>query len=138
MVNPLYSSTKPIFLLFQKPMRMKRLCKICENRLTGRGDKIFCNISCKNEYHRQMREFARTQGARINSFLERNYILLHEVLGSKKGQVKVDRNILAKKKFRFKYHTHYHINSRNKTYYYIYDLGWMEFSDDEILIVRKS
>jgi hypothetical protein len=49
----------------------------------------------------------------------------------------VYRNIVAQKKFRFKYHTHTYTNANNKTYHYIYDLAWMEFSDDEILILRK-
>jgi len=60
------------------------------------------------------------------------------VLEKKNGiQKKVARIVLEKKKFRFKYHTHFHINSKGKTFHFIYDLAWMEFSDDEILIVRK-
>ena len=46
--------------------------------------------------------------------------------------------IMLIKKFRFKYHTHSHINNKGKTFNYIYDIAWMEFSDDEILIVKKD
>ena len=35
------------------------------------------------------------------------------------------------------YITHYYKNSQGKTYNYVYDFAWMEFSDNEILIVRK-
>ncbi len=60
------------------------------------------------------------------------------MLGSNLTQIKVYRNILEKKKFRFKYHTHTHVNSKGKTFHYVYDYAWMEFSDDEILIVRAK
>ena len=68
---------------------------------------------------------------------KRNHGILLEQLGKNKTQVKVYRNILSDKRFRFKYHTHTHVNKAGKTFNYIYDLAWMEFSDDEILIVRS-
>ncbi|MFT4521683.1 MAG: integrase [Bacteroidia bacterium] len=40
-------------------------------------------------------------------------------------------------RFRFKYQTHIQPNSKGKIYHYIYNVAWMEFSDDEILIVRQ-
>jgi hypothetical protein len=52
-------------------------------------------------------------------------------------QKKVPRILLEKKKFNFKFNTHWHINSKNKTFFWVYDFGWMSFSDDEILLVRK-
>ncbi|AFU70169.1 hypothetical protein P700755_003570 [Psychroflexus torquis ATCC 700755] len=73
----------------------------------------------------------------INGFLKRNYAILLELVGKNKTQIKVYRNLLANKNFRFKYHTHLQTNSKGKTYHYIYDLAWMPFSDDEILIIRK-
>ncbi len=48
------------------------------------------------------------------------------------------RSELVKKKFQFKYLTHYNVNKQGKTYNHIYDFAWMEFSDDEILIVRQG
>ncbi len=80
---------------------------------------------------------ARLAAIEINGYLKRNYIILWELLGQNKTQIKVYRNVLEKKKFRFKYHTHFHINSKGKMFQYVYDLAWMEFSDDEILIVRQ-
>lgn len=114
-----------------------RSCKICKKELKGRSDKIFCSIGCKNEYHRRLRQTAKKAGIQIDGYLKRNYKILIEVLKHNKTQVKVKRSLLAKKGFRFKYHTHYHINSRNKTYFYIYDIAWMQFSDDEVLVVKK-
>ncbi len=84
-----------------------------------------------------MRYLSKQAAIEINGYLRRNYIILTELLGKNSSQRKVYRNIVAQKKFRFKYHTHTYTNANNKTYYYIYDLAWMEFSDDEILILRK-
>lgn len=103
----------------------------------GRSDKIFCSVYCKNYYHSKLRYAAKKAAIEINGYLKRNYAILLELLGKNKSQLKVYRNVLESKKFRFKYHTHLHVNSRNKTFHYIYDLAWMEFSDDEVLIVRK-
>lgn len=116
---------------------MDRKCKICEKTIKGRADKIFCSTHCKNEYHKKLRYASKSAAIEINGYLKRNYAILLEILGKNKTQIKVYRNLLEKKKFRFKYHTHFHINSKNKMFYYVYDLAWMEFSDDEILVVRK-
>ncbi|HLU81619.1 MAG TPA: hypothetical protein VK010_06040 [Flavobacteriaceae bacterium] len=116
---------------------MKRKCKICGKTLHGRSDKTFCSVSCKNEYHKQLRNTTKQAAFQINGYLKRNYAILLEMLDGNKSQTKVYRNLLEKKKFRFKYHTHFHINSKNKTFFYVYDLAWMEFSDDEVLVVRK-
>lgn len=116
---------------------MKRTCKICAKTLRGRSDKIFCSVDCKNHYHKYVRYATKQAAIEINGYLKRNYAILLELLGKNKTQIKVYRNILEKKKFRFKYHTHYHINSKGKMYRFVYDVAWMEFSDDEILIVRR-
>ena len=116
---------------------MKRNCKICKKPIVGSSDKIYCSNYCKNFYHKKLRYATKMAAIEINGFLKRNYAILLETLGKNKTQIKVYRNTLERKKFRFKYHTHLHVNSRNKTFYFVYDLAWMEFSDDEILIVRK-
>lgn len=117
---------------------MERKCKICAKPLRGRTDMIFCSTYCKNHYHKHLRYATKQAAIEINGYLKRNYSILLELLGKNKSQIKVYRNLLEKKKFRFMYHTHYHINSNGKMFHYIYDLAWMEFSDDEILIVRKT
>ena len=58
-------------------------------------------------------------------------------MGKNAVQKKVNRIDLEQKKFRFNYLTHFYINSKGKTFHWIYDFAWMSFSDDEILIIRK-
>ena len=112
-------------------------CKICNNEIIGRADKLFCSIKCKNYYHTNLRRVTKMAVKEIDIILHRNRSILLEILGKQKIQKKVKRIILEKKKFRFKYHTHTTINKQGKTYIYIYDFAWMEFSNDEILIIRR-
>ena len=102
---------------------MERKCKICEKPLRGRSDMIFCSVGCKNHYHKHVRYASKMAAIEINGFLKRNYSILYEVLGKNKTQTKVYRNVLERKKFRFKYLTHFHVNSKGKTFHYIYDLA---------------
>lgn len=112
-------------------------CKICSKTISGRSDKKFCSVRCKNYYHINLRRVTSIAVKEINTILHRNRSILLEVLGKNKTQVKIARIILEKKKFNFKYHTHCILNSKGKTYHYVYDFAWMTFSDDEVLIVRK-
>jgi len=112
-------------------------CKICKKAIIGRTDKKFCSIKCKNFYHSNLRRVTDKEVVEINSILHRNRSILLEILGKQKIQIKVKRIVLAKKKFRFKYMTHFHINKFGKMYHHVYDFAWMEFSDDEILIIRR-
>ena len=112
-------------------------CKVCKKGLKGRKDKKFCSIECKNYYHTNLRRVTNQTAKDIDKILHRNRSILLEVMGKNSIQKKVNRVVLAKKKFHFKYITHFHINSSNKMYHHIYDFAWMEFSDDEILIIKR-
>lgn len=117
---------------------MNKNCRICKKLIIGRTDKVFCSDRCKSYYHRKLREVTSEKTSGIDEFLHRNRSILLEFLGKSKVQVKIKRILLDKKNFKFKYHTHFNINSRGKTYFHVYDIAWMEFSDNEILIVRRS
>ena len=112
-------------------------CKISNKTIRGRSDKKFCSVRCKNYYHINLRKATTIAVKEINTILHRNRSILLEVLGKKKTQIKIPRIVLEKKKFNFKYLTHYYVNSKGKTYHYVYDMAWMVFSDDEVLILRK-
>lgn len=116
----------------------EKKCKICKNKISGRSDRIFCSIKCKNYYHVNLRKVTNEATRTIDEILHRNRSILLELMGKNTVQKKVDRTALEFKKFRFKYMTHYHTNKHGKIYNYIYDFAWMEFSSDIILIVRKK
>lgn len=115
----------------------QKTCLVCKKTMYGRSDKRFCSTPCKNYYHKKLRFATKKAAIEINGYLKRNYSILLELLGKNQTQIKIYRNVLEQKKFRFKYHTHTHVNSKGKTFHYVYNLAWMEFSDDEILIVKR-
>lgn len=117
---------------------MKRLCKLCQHPFTGRSDKIFCSVKCKSIYHHTLRKVTKAAANNIDKILHRNRSILLEIMGKNKTQKKVNRLVLENKKFRFHYYTNSYVNNRGKRYHYVYDFAWMEFSDGEILIVRKK
>lgn len=118
-------------------IKMKK-CKICNNRVVGRSDKLFCSIRCKNYYHTNLRRVTNKASEKIDDILHRNRSILLEITGKKRGRKKVDRILLERKKFRFNYLTHFHVNKEGKMFHWIYDFAWMSFSNDTILIVRKK
>ena len=115
-----------------------RKCKICSNKIVGRSDKKFCSVACKSYYHHELRKVTIEASRHIDEILHRNRSILIEIMGKTKQKMKINRIVLEKKKFRFKYHTHSHINNQGKMYKHVYDFAWMDFSDDEILIVRRK
>ena len=116
----------------------KRKCKMCNVLITGRSDKIFCSTNCKTEYHYKLRNATAKEVTEINKILARNRSILLEIIGKNLTQKKVPRLNLDKKKFNYKYHTHLILNSRGKTFFYCYDIAWMEFSDNEVLIIKRK
>ena len=98
---------------------------------------MYCSLECKNYYHTSLARVTKIASLEIDKILHRNRSILLELLGKHKMQIKLKRIILENKKFRFKYLTHFHINKNVKMYHHLYDIAWMEFSDDEILIIRR-
>jgi hypothetical protein len=119
-------------------MGTRRNCRLCKKEFSGRSDKIFCSIECKNDYHVRLRQATHKACIPIDRILHRNRSILLEIMGKNSSQKKVKKTILDKKKFNYSYCTGFHINKHNKTYRNIYDFAWMEFSDGEILIIRRS
>lgn len=116
----------------------KRKCKMCNVPITGRSDKIFCSPNCKTEYHYKLRKATAKEVVEINKILARNRSILLEILGKNNKQKKIPRLMLDRKKFNFKYHTHLTRNIKGKLYFYCYDIAWMEFSDNEVLIIKRK
>ena len=113
-------------------------CKMCKSPIKGRSDKVFCSLNCKNEYHIKLRQVTHKATLAIDKILHRNRSILLEVMGKNQWQKKINRLILDKKKFNFNHVTGYYINSKGKTYNYVYDFSWMVFSHKEILINRRK
>ncbi|MCO5277943.1 MAG: hypothetical protein M9911_08150 [Saprospiraceae bacterium] len=58
-------------------------------------------------------------------------------MGKSKKEV-FDRLVVTRTGFKFEYITGIYINKEGKMYHLVYDFAWMDFSDQKVLIVRKS
>jgi hypothetical protein len=112
-------------------------CKVCDKEFTGRQDKLFCSIKCKNDYHVTLRAITKQAAYPLDRILHRNRAILLEIMGPRTNKKIIMRSELVKKKFQFKYLTHFNVNTNEKMYHHVYDFAWMEFSDDEIMVVRQ-
>ena len=113
-------------------------CKMCSKKVVGRSDKLFCSVQCKSTYHRKLRKKTKLITTTIDEILHRNRSILYEIIGDVAINKTVPRMVLEKKKFQFIYHTHTQKNKYGKTYFYVYDLAWMSFSDNKILIIKTK
>ncbi|PWH86553.1 hypothetical protein DIT68_04770 [Brumimicrobium oceani] len=112
-------------------------CKICSKRLVGRSDKLFCSLKCKNYYHTDLRRKTALVAKDIDKMLHRNRSIIYELLGSKNHFVKIKRVELDKKKFHFNYYTHQNTNKEGRVYNWLYDIGWFEYSTEEMFLLKK-
>ncbi|MDH3651691.1 MAG: hypothetical protein OEQ53_18550 [Saprospiraceae bacterium] len=96
-------------------------------------------MACKSRYHQRRQRQRIAVSEPIDSILHRNWVILtelYEEIGKKKFFV--SRAILNKAGFHTKYFTSYGVNSKGKVYYYLYDYGWMEFSEKELMVLKLA
>ena len=116
-----------------------RYCKVCGKLLEGRRDKKYCNLVCKNQYAADMRALHRDEVRIEMKFLLRNRTILKELLDQESlKKKKIKRTALEQLGFRFENFTGTYTNKQNKLYHYIFDYSWMEFSDKEVLILKRK
>ncbi len=117
---------------------MNQKCTICQKKFVGRSDKKFCSTSCKNQYHSQLRAATMSATQEIDSILHRNRSILLELMGKNSQQKKIAAHLLFdQKNFKRQYMTGFFENAQGKRYHIVYDFAWMEFSNGELLIVRR-
>lgn len=106
--------------------------------MNGRSDKKYCSDACKNGHHNELRNPKDDIVRDIDLILHRNRAILQMLMqNAKSSKITIDRLILEQAGFNFDKHTGIYRNSQQKTYYYLYDYAWMEFSLEKVMIVRK-
>jgi len=119
-------------------MPADRYCPMCNSLIIGRLDKKFCAVKCKSEYFRRLAAHTDKATKRIDSILKRNRSILQEIMGKRLQQIRISTIVLEKKKFNFTYITKYTINKEGKEYRFVYDFSYMMFSDDTVLINKRT
>lgn len=120
---------------------MKNKCLVCSTEFQGRSDKKFCSNLCKSTYNNNLRKESEAITRIIDDILHKNHRILMEFCTieaqTKYNQWMLNRKDLAKKGFQFDYFTGSYFNKQGKLYQYVYNFAWMEFSTQEILIIKK-
>ncbi len=116
---------------------MKKKCAQCAVEFVGRTDKRFCSIKCKNEKNNTTRQQTREVCKEIDAYLHRNHEILCTLMGKSKKEM-FDKLVLTRTGFKYEFMTGIYLNKEGKTYHIVYDFAWMEFSNQQILIIRRS
>lgn len=119
-------------------MASKKSCIQCGDEFRGRADKKYCSVDCKNIYNYNRRKETQSVTEEIDKILHRNREILTTIMGPKRMRMKIPRLELERMGFNFKYITSYYVNTSKKTYHYVYEFAWMEFSDQKVMIVKEE
>lgn len=116
---------------------MERKCLECGEALMGRADKKFCNDQCRSAHYQRNNASSDSLIRSVNHQLKRNYAILKAL--NKDGKTKVRKSTLINEGFIFGLITGVYTTKENKTYYYVYDQGYLSIENDYyILVVSKE
>jgi hypothetical protein len=117
-------------------MSDQRQCLNCGYQLRGRSDQKFCSDSCRNTYNNQLKASDTNFIRNINNTLRKNRRILENLCpGEKSKSTKGNLNVEG---FNFNYHTNTYTTKKGLAYYFCYDYGYLELSNDEIIIVKRK
>lgn len=73
----------------------KPTCPVCNSHFTGKQNKIFCSIECKNRHHYVAKLQSTTiQTKKNNKFIKRNYVVLLGIFRGNNKEIIIHRNVL--------------------------------------------
>ena len=108
---------------------MEKKCPNCQEPIEGRIDKIFCNNYCKSNYHYEVRKNkAATTFSKIDDQLRLNRKLLKHFNQAGKSTIRKEK--LMEAGFNPKFFTHYWKNQRGQVYFFCYDVGFLELTEN--------
>lgn len=108
----------------------KRTCVVCEKKIVGRSDKVFCSTTCKNRYHLTYKKEKKSLAFEIDAILTRNYQIIAGLMVPGTIQLKIAKLALDKVGFNAAYFTHFD-QSGNKC---IYQFTLYTDENDNVLI----
>lgn len=82
--------------MIQKTYFKHAPCPTCSGIVTGRKDKRFCTIKCKNEHHRVARHQLKSRYHEIQKRIRRNLVVLEGILGPTADGMNIHKDALFK------------------------------------------
>jgi len=115
-----------------------KVCKSCGKELSGRSDKVFCDVHCKSSFHyRQSIEEAPRFYNQVDNQLKLNRRILKS--HNKAGKATVRTNVLEDMGFNPKFFTHYWKNNKGEVYLFVYEYGFLrkkEQNSEKYILVQ--
>lgn len=117
-------------------MNNLKKCLECGEKVMGRIDKKFCSDYCRNAFNNKVNKESKNLIRNTNNRLRKNYKILSEL--NCFGKTKVSRKKLFDRGFDFKFFTAIYTTKKGKTYFYVYDQGYLELQDEWYLLVKQE
>ena len=112
---------------------VEKRCLYCNNPLSGRTDKVFCDDRCRNNYYYKVNNEQRDYIRIINKILLKNRGILKAVNPS--GRTSVSKQYLETLGFDFKHITGTHTTKKGRLYYLVYDQAYSIDDNDRVTLV---
>lgn len=116
-------------LVTQKTKR----CLYCNNIISGRTDKSFCDDRCRNNYYYKVNNNQKKYIREINGILLRNRGILRSV--NPYGRMSVPKSYLDDLGFNFDCYTGIYRTKKGKDYYLVYDQAYSYDEEGKIGLV---
>ncbi len=114
---------------------MDRFCLECSEKIVGRIDKKFCSDYCRNSFHNKLNKDSKNLMRNINNILRKNYRILEKLNPEEK--TKTSKTKLLAEGFNFQYFTSIYTTKVGKTYYFIYNQGYLPLENEEYYALVK-
>ena len=111
-------------------------CLECQEILKGRIDKKFCSDYCRNTYNNRLNRASKNLIRNTNNRLRKNYNILTKLNTS--GKTKVTRSKLISENFDFNFFTSIYTTKAGKTYFYLYDQGYLPLEEEYYLLIKRD
>lgn len=112
-----------------KNIDTSKKCMYCQESLSGRSDKIFCNVYCKSAFqYRLNTEKPDSLFKTIDKQLKTNRRILKAF--NKSGKSTVRKEKLLQEGFNPKFFTHYYKTQGGNLYLFCYEYGFMEKTEN--------
>lgn len=114
----------------------QKLCPECGSVIKGRADKKFCSDDCRSAFNNAKNRTTNNMMRKVNATLKRNRDILLSF--NPDGKANVPKKKLQDAGFNFNYHTNSYTTKAGKTYYFCYDMGYLEYDNEYCSLVVKQ
>jgi hypothetical protein len=115
-----------------------RSCINCGKPLRGRSDKKYCDDLCRNQYNNKNYAPDNSIVRRVNSTLRRNRRILEELHSLRKRNSRVNKEVLIRSGFHFKFATHKENGKKGGLYQFCYEYGYADLGNGQCLVVKSK